>query len=173
MLFSLLFTHHSVFEGTQWKYSYIAILCYPCYRILYLIYRRSGSRLEEVDQQLSVFLPVPQLVWSVHPRWLFWKTSIISISISSDHRDGGTIRFFSHLKNQTSLYRWPYWNMIWTNEVLFWRYLAVACHKLRYSYLISVEIVVGYRKLRGSQGTQTNLIVLLEKPDITYPSRSY
>ena len=54
MLFSLLFTHHSVFEGTQWKYSYIAILCYPCYRILYLIYRQSGSRLEEVDQQLSI-----------------------------------------------------------------------------------------------------------------------
>ena len=78
-------------------------------------------------------MPVPQLVWLVHPRWLFWKTSIISIFMSSDHRDGGTIRFFFHLKNQTSLYCWLYWKMIWTNEVLFWRYLAVACHKLSHS----------------------------------------
>ena len=28
------------------------------------------------------------------------------------------------------LYRWLYWNMIWTNEVLSWRHSAVACHKL-------------------------------------------
>ena len=32
-----------------------------------------------------------------------------------------------------------------------------------YSYLILVEIVVGYRKLRSFQGTQLNLSVLLEK----------
>ena len=32
-----------------------------------------------------------------------------------------------------------------------------------YSYLISIEIVVGYRKLRSLQGTQVNLSVLLEK----------
>ena len=41
-----------------------------------------------------------------------------------------------------------------------------------YLFLISLEIVVGYRKLRRFQGTQTNLSVLLEKTDITYPSRN-
>ena len=53
-------------------------------------------------------------------------------------------------------------------RLYFWRYSAVACHKLvtlihGYSYL-----VVGYKKLRSFQGTQANLSVLLEKPDITY-----
>ena len=32
-----------------------------------------------------------------------------------------------------------------------------------YSYLISLKIVVGYRKLRNFHGTQVNLSVLLEK----------
>ena len=55
----------------------------------------------------------------------------------------------------------------------FWRYSAVAYHKLshlirRYSYPVSLEIVVGYKKLRSFQETQVNLSVLLEKPDITY-----
>ena len=36
-----------------------------------------------------------------------------------------------------------------------------------YSYLVSLEIVVGYKKLRSFQGTQVNLSLLLEKPDIT------
>ena len=42
---------------------------------------------------------------------------------------------------------------------------------LRYSYLLSLEIVVGYRKLRSFQGTQfkVNLSVLLEELDTTYP----
>ena len=37
-----------------------------------------------------------------------------------------------------------------------------------YSYLVSLEIVVGYKKVRSFQETQVNLSVLLEKPDITY-----
>ena len=32
--------------------------------------------------------------------------SIVSISVSLDHRDGSAIRFFFHLNNQTLLYRW-------------------------------------------------------------------
>ena len=41
----------------------------------------------------------------------------------------------------------------------------MACDKLsRFnSYLISVEIVVGYSKLRSFQGNQVNLSLLLEK----------
>ena len=41
-----------------------------------------------------------------------------------------------------------------------------------YLFLISLEIVAGYRQLRRFQGTQTNLSVLLEKTYITYPSRN-
>ena len=40
-----------------------------------------------------------------------------------------------------------------------------------YSCLISLEIVLGYNKLRSFQGTQVNLSVLLEKGDVTYPLR--
>ena len=36
-----------------------------------------------------------------------------------------------------------------------------------YSQVISLEIVVGYWKLRSFQETQVNLNGLLEKPDIT------
>ena len=51
------------------------------------------------------------------------------------------------------------------------------CFKLsqfnsRVFILLSLVIVVGYGKLRRFQGTQVNLSVLLEKPDITYPSPS-
>ena len=42
----------------------------------------------------------------------------------------------------------------------------------RYSYLISLEIAAGYRKLRSFQETQVNLNGLLDKPDITYPQRN-
>ena len=34
--------------------------------------------------------------------------------------------------------------------------------------MVSLEIVVGYKKVRSFQGTKVNLSVLLEKPDITY-----
>ena len=46
--------------------------------------------------------------WSVPPRCLFSKTSLASISMSSDHRDRSTISFFFHLNNQTSLHCWLY-----------------------------------------------------------------
>ena len=49
-----------------------------------------------------------------------------------DKREGTTVRFFFHLDNQTSLYRWLYWNMRWTNEVLFLKVfgggLPYTCH---------------------------------------------
>ena len=72
------------------------------------------------------------------------------------------LRFFFHLNNQISLYLWLYWNIL---------NLVKLIHG--YSYLISLEIAVEYRKLRGSQETQTNLSILLEKTDITYPSRNF
>ena len=37
-----------------------------------------------------------------------------------------------------------------------------------YSYLVLLEFVVVFKKLRRFQGTQANLSVLLEKPGITY-----
>ena len=73
--------------------------------------------LEEVDQKLSISISGfdsssagqnDQLLWSVAPRWLFPKTFIVSISMSSDHREGSAIRFFLQLNNQTLLYRWLY-----------------------------------------------------------------
>ena len=93
--------------------------------------------------------------------------------MSSDHRDIRTIRFFLHLKNQKfapslallkhelnkrgfifgGIQRWPVTNVV------------TLIH--RYSYLSSLEIVVGFRKLRSFQGTQVNLSVLLEKLEIT------
>ena len=60
-----------------------------------------------------------QLFWSVPPRWLSWKSSIVFIFMSSDHKDKRAVRFFSHLSNQTWLYSWLYKHMRWTNEVLF------------------------------------------------------
>ena len=41
-----------------------------------------------------------------------------------------------------------------------------------YFHMISFETVVGYWELRRFQETQVNLNGLLEKPDITYPSRN-
>ena len=37
-----------------------------------------------------------------------------------------------------------------------------------YSYLVSLEIITGYKKLTGFPGTHFNLSISLEKPDITY-----
>ena len=45
------------------------------------------------------------------PRWLFWKTSLVSISMPSGNRDERKIRFFFHFNNQTTPYRLIYWNM--------------------------------------------------------------
>ena len=38
--------------------------------------------------------------------YIFMYLSIVSISMSSDHRGGSTARFFFHLNNQTLLYCW-------------------------------------------------------------------
>ena len=62
------------------------------------------------------------------PRLLFQKTYIVSIFMPSDHRDGRTIRFFTHLNNQTSLYCWLYWNMRWSSNVLILK--VFGCHEL-------------------------------------------
>ena len=57
--------------------------------------------------------------------------SIVSISMSSDHRDGRTMKFFFHLNNQTyrsivgSTEAWG-----WQTRLYFWRYWVVACLKL-------------------------------------------
>ena len=50
-----------------------------------------------------------------------------------------------------------------------WRWAVINLVTLihRYSWFISLEIVVDFRKLRHFQQTQVNLSVLLEKPDIT------
>ena len=55
-----------------------------------------------------------------------------------------------------------------------WRWLVINLVILihRYSYLISFEIVVGYRKLRSFQGPRIKIYVLQEQPDITYPSQN-
>ena len=58
------------------------------------------------------------------------KSFIVSISISSDHRDGRTVSFSFCLNNQTSLYRWFYLIMRWTSKVLFFSHLVVAFNKL-------------------------------------------
>ena len=42
------------------------------------------------------------------PRWLFPKTSTFSMSMSSNQRDGNTIKFSFKLNNQTLLHRWLY-----------------------------------------------------------------
>ena len=42
-----------------------------------------------------------------------------------------------------------------------------------YSYSVSLGIVIGYRMQRGFQGTEVNLGLLLEKPDIMYPSWNF
>ena len=137
----------------QWKYNCTAVLCYPCYRTLNQVYRQSGSRLEEVDQQLSINISFCQFLgWS---KWAAFLVSTSKVTV---------------LKNLSSLYI----HVIrvrsivgsiekWSEETRFylWRYSVVTCHKLSH-------FLVGYRKLRSFQGTQDTSCVLLEKPDITY-----
>ena len=63
------------------------------------------------------FLQVPQMVKMNNfighylQGGIFRKNSVVSIYMSSDHRDRSTIRFYFHLNDQTSLYRWLYLNM--------------------------------------------------------------
>ena len=99
---------------------------------------------------------------------------MVFISMASDQRDGKTIKVFS----STSIIK--FLSIVgsietWGKQSRFYllRYSAVACHKLShlihgYSYLVPLEILEGYKKLRRFPGTKVNLNVLLGKPDITY-----
>ena len=95
--------------------------------------------------------------------------------MSSDHRDGRAIRFFFHFNNQTSLYRsiklqsnfTPLKHEVNNRCFIFegiqrWPVINLVSLIHGYSYLISLEIVVGYRKLRSFQGTQVNFSVTRE-----------
>ena len=57
------------------------------------------------------------------------------------------------------IWRWPVINLV---NLIRW-----------YLYLISLEIVVGYRKVRSFQGAKVILKVSLEKADLTFPSRNF
>ena len=57
--------------------------------------------------------------------------------------------------------------------IRWWLVITLATLIHEYSYLILLEIIVGYRKLIRFLGTQVNLSVLLEKPHITYPSYNF
>ena len=94
--------------------------------------------------------------------------------MSSDHRDGRTMSFFFHLNNETSLYLFKH--EVNKRDFIFeciWRWPITNLVTLiyGYSYLISLETDVGYRKLRSSRNPGQFKCVL-EKPDITYPSRN-
>ena len=87
------------------------------------------------------------------------KISIVSISISSNQRDGSTIKFFFQLSNQTSLHHWLYWSMRWTHEVFqgirWWPVINLVILIHGHSYLILLETVVGYWKLRSFEKKKT------------------
>ena len=90
------------------------------------------------------------------PRRLFSKTSIVSISLSSDQKDGSTMKFFFQLSIQTLLHRLLYWKMRWTYEVFQgiqrWPLIKLVTLIHSHSYLILLEIVVGcYKFLEGKK----------------------
>ena len=115
--------------------------------------------------------------WSPTSRWLFWKTSIVSTSMSSDHRDARCKAFLPPQWSNFALslavlkYEVNKWCLIFEG---IWRWPVINLFTLisGCSYLTSFEIVIRYRKVRSFQGTQVNLCVLLEKPYITCPSRN-
>ena len=88
--------------------------------------------------------------------------------MSSDHRYGRIISFFFHLIDQTLLYRWLYLNVF--ECIQWWPIINVVALIYGYSYLISLEIVVGYWKLRTKRNPGQFKCVL-EKTDSTYPLR--
>ena len=65
--------------------------------------------------------------------------------------------------------------MRWTNKVLFLKVFGGCPVTLisRYSYLVSLDIIVDYGKLRRSEGTQVIESVLVEKLDTTYPTWNF
>ena len=127
-------------------------------------------------------MPVPQqneqLLRSVLPKWLFWKTFIVSISMSlvtKSYRWKNNI-FFFHLSNK--LRSNFILNQRWTSEVLFlkvfdgrWPIINLDTLIHEHLYLISLETVVGFRKIRDSRNPVQYKCVL-KKPDITYSSRN-
>ena len=99
--------------------------------------------------------------------------------MSSDHTDGRTLRFFFHFNNENALSRKLALLKHEMNKrgftfesIQWWPVIKLFTLIQGYLYLISLEIIVGFRKLRSLQRTQINLKVLLEKPYIKYPSRN-
>ena len=136
--------------------------------------------MEQLSSSNIIVLPVPGqnewLFWSVHSSWLFLKTSIISISMSSDNRDWSTIRFFFHLNNQTSVHCWVCWNMgWWADKILFFKVLNNGLSSYLNSQIFTLDLTWNcYRLLRAQKFSRNpgEFKRALEKPDTTYPSRN-
>ena len=88
------------------------------------------------------------------------------MSISSNQRDESTKEFFFQLSNQILLHLWLCWNIRWTHEVFQgirrWHVIKLVTLIHGHSYLIVLEIVVGYWKLRSFRETQVSLRVTRE-----------
>ena len=69
------------------------------------------------------------------------------------------IKFFFHLNNQTSFCRWLYqkhevnkWGFVFEG-IRRWPVINLVTLIYRYLYMVSLEVVVGYRKLISFKGT--------------------
>ena len=71
--------------------------------------------------QYSIYTQFIQYIYQCIYIYIFIYLCIVSISMSSDHRNGSTIRFFFHLNNQTSL-------VLMKHEVLTFTSLATDIH---------------------------------------------
>ena len=105
---------------------------------------------------------------------LYLESSIVSISMSSDHREESTISFFFHLINQIrsivgAIETWGEYTDFIFQGIRRWPVINLLPLMQGYSHSISLETVVGNWEL---QETQVNINGLLEKPDITYLSRN-
>ena len=79
--------------------------------------------------------------------------------MSLDQKIESTIKLFFQLSNQTLLHRWFFWKMRWTNEIWWthqvfkgirsWSVIKLVTIIHTHSWLISLEIVVGYWKVRN------------------------
>ena len=125
-----------------------------------------------VLKNLSIFMSLYSchhiFMSSCYPLYIHVSVFIVSRFMPSDRRDGRTmikllsiVGFIEKWGEQTRFY--------------FWRYSAMACRKLSHfnSRVFIFDFTWNCCKLQGAkkfQGTQITLSVLLEKPDITYPS---
>ena len=125
-----------------------------------------------VLKNLSIFMSLYSchhiFMSSCYPLYIHVSVFIVSRFMPSDRRDGRTmikllsiVGFIKKWGEQTRFY--------------FWRYSAMACRKLSHfnSRVFIFDFTWNCCKLQGAkkfQGTQITLSVLLEKPDITYPS---